>query len=376
MPPFPIRQELTRALAGDVAILSAHPFDDADPLWQLASAESIDLLVLDAAELAGVMRDWPAAAIGLARRHVLQAQLLEDVRERELRRLLQAIGRARLSCVLVKGAALAHSLYRRPFLRPRQDTDLFVLREELDAFEAVLTGEGYVKAVEPSGELTNSQCHFDRANGLPGVYALDIHWQIANPLIFAECVSMAALVRSAVPIGALGPAARGLDPGHALFLACVHRVAHHLDSVDLLWLWDIHLLALRLTPGQAAGFATLATQARMRAVCCRGLDLAFECFAADATRTLSDSLRPRPDAAPEPSAAFLRPRLRPVDVLLSDLATARTWRDRTRLLREHLVPSIAYLRSRYPRWPAALLPLAYLHRTLRGLPKWLRRPPV
>jgi hypothetical protein len=30
------------------------------------------------------------------------------------------------------------------------------------------------------------------------------------------------------------------------------------------------------------------------------------------------------------------------------------------------------MRERYPRWPAALLPLAYVDRIVRGAPKWFR----
>jgi hypothetical protein len=39
-----------------------------------------------------------------------------------------------------------------------------------------------------------------------------------------------------------------------------------------------------------------------------------------------------------------------------------------------MFPNAAYMKSMYPRWPAAALPLAYIHRIVRGAPKWLRRP--
>ena len=55
------------------------------------------------------------------------------------------------------------------------------------------------------------------------------------------------------------------------------------------------------------------------------------------------------EAAPidEPSAVFLRPGLRPLDVLLDDLRMLAGWRARLTLLKEHLFPSAAYLRRTY-----------------------------
>ena len=72
----------------------------------------------------------------------------------------------------------------------------------------------------------------------------------------------------------------------ALFLACLHRTAHHQDAVDLVWLWDIHLLASRLTDDERTFLVDLAIARAMRGVCARGLAAAaarFDSFA-DAIR--------------------------------------------------------------------------------------------
>ena len=70
---------------------------------------------------------------------------------------------------------------------------------------------------------------------------------------------------------------------------------------------------------------------------------------------------------------FLGGGLRQVDLLRGDLSTLVGWRARLGLLSGHLFPNVAYMRSRYPRWPAAALPVAYIHRIVRGIPKWFRR---
>ena len=52
-------------------------------------------------------------------------------------------------------------------------------------------------------------------------------------------------------------------------------------------------------------------------------------------------------AADEPGAAFLRDGLRPVDVARADLAALTSWRSKLALIREHVCPPIAYMRTKY-----------------------------
>ena len=84
-------------------------------------------------------------------------------------------------------------------------------------------------------------------------------------------------------------------------------------------------------------------------------------------------MRPRDGDSEEASVRFLAGGLSQADILRSDLASLG-WRRGAALLREHLFPSPAYMRSLYAGWPSVLLPAAYLHRIVSGAPKWLRRP--
>src|SRR5258708_33127262 len=147
-----------------------------------------------------------------------------------------------------------------------------------------------------------------------------MHWKISVPHIFREALTFDELASRAVPIGALGPAARTLSAPDALFLACLHRVAHHQDAADLLWLWDIHLLASRLSDPERAFFVSLADARSMRGVCARGLELAFARFATASAPALIEALGRVPGAPEEPSASFLRGGMRQIDLLQADLS--------------------------------------------------------
>jgi hypothetical protein len=194
------------------------------------------------------------------------------------------------------------------------------------------------------------------------------------PYLFREALTFDELASRAVSIGSLGPGARTLSVPDALFVACLHRVAHHQDATDLLWLWDIHLLASRLTDPERSFFTELAGRRAMRAVCARGIELASDRFATPRAAELLAGLAPFADEPPEPSAAFLGGGVRQVDLLRRDLSAVGGVRARFQLLGAHLVPGRAYMRSIYPGWPILALPLAYLHRMVRGAPGWFRGP--
>jgi hypothetical protein len=317
-----------------------------------------------------VKDDIVRAALSSDLRNAAMADLL---RERELHRLLGALAAARVKALLLKGAGLAYTVYAAPHLRPRGDVDMLIARRDLETADRTVVAGGWLRAVEQSSESVTTQRHYLVGGTSSSAEHLDLHWKIAVPQIFASALMFEELASRCVPIAALGPGAWTLGQVDALFLACLHRVAHHQDAIDLLWLWDIHLLASRLSDPERAFFAGLAAKRSMRAVCARGLELASARFATPRATDLIAALNPAAADPPEPSMTFLGGGLRQVDLLRGDLSTLVGWRARLGLLSGHLFPNVAYMRSRYPRWPAAALPVAYIHRIVRGIPKWFRR---
>jgi hypothetical protein len=298
------------------------------------------------------------------------AAVVDALRETELRRVLAALARAGVRAVLFKGAAIARTHYRSPELRVRSDTDLLIPAGRRADVSAALEELGYRRAIETDGDLIASQFHcefVDRA-GIP--HALDVHWRISNVIALAEVLSYEDVARDAVAVPGLGPDAIGPCPAHGLMLACLHRIGHHPDSADLLWLYDLHLLVERLTGDEQRRFARLADQHRVRAVCAYSLDdacLAFGGRAGD----LAARLRPPPGV--EPTAALLTPRRRPVDLLAADLRALRRWPERLRLLRQHVFPRREYMFARYGTRRSSSLPWLYVRRSVSGSPKWFRR---
>jgi hypothetical protein len=283
--------------------------------------------------------------------------------------LLEAFSAAGVDALLMKGAGLAHTVYSASHLRARVDTDILIGPDDLARAEQVLFDEGWHRPVERHVALTAAQYHYSRSRG--AAHHIDLHWRIANPQIFAQALSFAELRARAVSVPSLGAHARTLGLADALFLACLHRVAHHDDEIQLLWIWDLHLLIQRTSPEDRDTFVRLAERERMGAVCGRGVALTAECFGTPGASDLAEALGQR-TASGEPSARFIRDS-RPVTALRSDLESLPGWQNRIAYLAEHLFPSRAYMQSIYPGCPPVFLPFAYGYRIARGAPKWFIR---
>ena len=314
---------------------------------------------------------WPATIrepLVEATRHEV---IVESLRRRELRRLHVALAAATVRPLLMKGSALAYLCYPDR-LRPRGDTDLLVRRSDVTRATRALHTLGYRRALQTPGELVMPQMELVKEER-PGItHVCDLHVKIANPHVFAEALSYDELITRAVDVPGLGGGARALGPVDALILACIHRVAHHDDCEKLLWIYDIHLLAHRMDRRTLTQFATRAAEKQIKAVCLRGLSLAQRWFHTEVPHDVMQALASA--GADAPSAAYVGGRLRPVDVMWSDLKAIGRWRDRWQLVREHLFPLAGYMRERYGVSNDLLLPALYVHRGARGACAWLRRP--
>ena len=291
----------------------------------------------------------------------------------ELRLCLDALGRAGIPVLLMKGGQLAYSHYERPDLRPRLDSDILIQVEARSRVDRVLVDCGYTAEAQLPGELVMYQATYTKRRQSALIHALDVHWRIANPQVFGGILSFDELSAEAVQVPGLGPSARGLAPAHALLLACIHRVAHHFDSGYLLWLYDIHLVASRMDRSEWTHFVDLAQARGVTAVCSHGLRQAIQCFGTsvppEVMATFSQARQSPVEAA---TAAYLTKR-RHVENIVADIRALPTWSSRARLLLEHAFPPARYMRNVYAPSSHLPLPVLYAQRAVRGARKWFGR---
>ena len=299
--------------------------------------------------------DFAARLAEDVRLSTLHAALLND----ELRRIVPAFAAAGIPALLIKGAHLAHAVYPQPQLRVRNDTDLLVPIEGRAAAERVLLDCGYRPTIHVRGSVILGQFHLERDDRSGPTHHLDVHWRVSAPLLVERLLPAREVIDSRAPIPALGEGAWGPSLEHALAVACLHLAAHHWPRPDLLWLYDLRQLAEALGPDRERRFVDLARSRGFgsvaRAVLCEARSL----FPSPRLDALIQVLEPDEW---EPAAALLRPDRGFLTDLALDLRWAG-WRERVRLLREHLLPDAAYVRATSD---APTIAGAHLRRILGG----------
>jgi hypothetical protein len=266
-------------------------------------------------------------------------------------------------------------------LRTRADTDVIIAPDVLarGRAESDLGSIGFVRDAGVSGEFVSYQASFTRHERGGRRHTVDLHWRINNSAILSRTFSHEELQLRARTIPELGRYASAATPVDALLLACLHRSTHkhnpfHVDGVAyyggdrLIWLYDIHLLANAMSSGQWNELARLAEVKGLRAVCLEGLERARDCFGSTYPESVLAALSRK--GAELPAAYLGSTALRQQWM---DFCAIRGFRARLRYVGELLFPSIAYMRSKYPRARPAWLPWLYARRALGGMFKRMFR---
>jgi len=343
--------------------------EGADRLRLLAERQGVMPL---AAERLGKLPAAPRAIVA-AFDTAAKCQAAADlVREVELRHLLVAFAEAGVRAIVMKGAQLAYSHYPRPDLRPRLDTDFLVAADGRRAAEQRLLDLGYDAVPQVTGDLVMYQAIYVRRRAGVPVHVVDLHWRLANPQRFGSVLTCEDLFESAVRIPTLAESAEGLSNAHALLVACIHPVAHHAHAPRLIWHYDIHLVASRLTSAEWTAFAAHATDRGVGSVCRRSLELAVHWFGTSVPDRVFSQLSV-PTARDAATAAYLSPSRRQIDDAVWDFQTLSTWGARWRLVRQHLFPPPRYMRDVYAPLSHAPLPVLYAKRAFLGARRWFAR---
>ena len=308
---------------------------------------------------AGALVDFAVRASTAARTSRLDAALVE---------VLDACAAVDVEPLVLKGAALARTLYRSDESRGYFDVDLMVATEDLSAVGDVLGGMGYRNVTELQGVddvagILHAQMW---ARLVPdfGNLSVDLHWQLygceAPPQIVWRVLSSRHRL-----IDVAGRRVRCLDrPGLALHLA-LHTAQHGPD--DLKAAADLNRGLERWSPeiwGQAAELA-----AELGAV---------EAFAAGLRLVPGGDLVTRRLDLPAADALLWqiahrdeRPR---GTFHMQAFAEARGLSERMNVFRRALVPTRAWIVWEYPKAGRSRLRLfaAYCAHILRA-PAWAAR---
>lgn len=354
-------------------------YDDAffSQLLAASDAHGVTALVYDRLMADNAPGRWPAAMVDLFGARARAEATRELVLKRELIHLLQLFSHAGVRPLLLKGAPLAYSLYRAPYLRTRSDTDILIGESQKELAHEILLAANYDAGVPCSRGVDSYQRTYRGAQALGIVHHVDLHWRLSNRQIFCRVFSLDELYEAALPVAALGTAAWAPGPVHALMIACLHRVGHisspyfingvpYCEANRLIWLYDIHLLCSRFCGADWLQFRELVSEKALCAICLDGLRAAQGCFDTQIPDVVVQCLESA--GFREPSADYLRPGFWRRKLLV-ELRAMRSWPERFELMRDWVFPPAEHMLRKYgvrSRW---LLPFLYLRRVVMGAVK-------
>jgi hypothetical protein len=354
---------IVAALRGD-AVPWARVRQTIDETASIAADEEIETLLFERLQRMPDC-DWPAALVERLAQSARAEAAREVVRRTEIASALDALARAGVHPVLVKGTPLAYAVYDTPAARPRCDTDLVIPRQDVERARAALLAQGYDATPYCDGELVLRQFEMQKVDRFGIAHALDIHWSVSMQTLFADLLSYDELAAESIAVPALGSSARAAGPTHALLLACVHPVMHHRNDSRAIWRIDIDRLASRFSAEDWNALVELSIDRGVATIVARALSDARREWGTAIPAIVFDALRIH---SPEASAGYLETGRSWTHETLANLAHL-PWRDRLRLAREIVFPSRAYMSRKYRidgHFRTAFLPALYVLRLTSG----------
>ncbi|QZH76396.1 MAG: nucleotidyltransferase family protein [Erythrobacter sp.] len=357
---------LTDCLAGKAALWPAM-FDSAN-VSQRVSYHGIAGLLLAREEL---MHGWPDSL-----RHAIRAEahlqsLWEASHHAVLAALIERLAAAGMASLVLKGTALAYSVYADPAIRRRGDSDVLVRASDLAKAQQVLAREGFIR--NEGRQL--AQETWLRTAGDGFTHAVDLHWEVTGSPALNTVLRAEQFFAQPMALPRLSPSALAPDTVSLFLHNCVNHAQHRelgylagnarvLSRYRLIWCHDTFLQAADFESSEWRSLAEKALSAGLAKLCLSDLRQAAAIFAFAIPPEVEDTFAQASEQTP---ASHYLSRASAHQRIIADFRATAQFGDRLRLIGNHLFPSGAHLRERYPeaeKWPLPMLQL----RRLAALP--------
>lgn len=292
----------------------------------------------------------------------------DKLKQIELASLFDAFNDQGVNAVLFKGSALAYSLYPKPWLRPRSDSDVIIAAKDKIAADAILQQLGYQTLFAIQGKYVSYQSTYGKALAGKSFINIDLHWQINNRQMFSQTFTAEELASNGAKLTQLAGTplrSSAAIPSYvdSILIASVHRLGHHHTEERLAWLYDIHLLVGCFTE---LDWAQLTHRAKSKQLCAITLDALRTAQHYLSTELDTNAMSQLEASASqfEASAIFLNRQLSERHYFWADLKSMPDLKSKLGFLRESTLPSPDYVRQQMnTRWAS----IAYMKRLIRGL---------
>ena len=169
----------------------------------------------------------------------IQHREANRARFRALGEILDAFEHAAIPVVVLKGAALAHLLYRSPGLRPLSDLDLLVDGAEAARAQSVLSSIGFIAPASPTSRRLMSHHHLPLAMRQTGGHVIQV--EIHTDALSRDSDASLPMSRLKGPLQTFvveGRTAHALGHADMLSHLCRHT-AERAPLMRLIWIADV-----------------------------------------------------------------------------------------------------------------------------------------
>jgi len=181
-----------------------------------------------------------------------QAFLVSCVRsihmERQLQEVVEALREKGVRVLVLRGPALAFSLYADPAMRPSSDLDLLVQPDQVIQARGVLESLGYTclaRRFEVAKDFFREECFVQQKNPRNS-FPVDlhwVHWELHPFFKGSEEVEIHDLFQRAWKVETPTLTFETLHPVDYLIHSAIHLVMIHKNEMRLSWICDTALLA-------------------------------------------------------------------------------------------------------------------------------------
>ena len=324
------------------------------------------------------MAALPEAIRAAARQQAL-AEAMWDLQHRHvLAPLIEDLSREGIRVAVLKGTALACSVYPSPALRPRADTDLLADPAQAGAVHAVFRRHGFRRDADSFAGTGAGVIRQEawKAEVAGTTQALDLHWGLMNAWSLSDLLPTDEILSTALPLPGLSPNARRIADEAALYHACIHRAVHvqspyhvgersHYGGDRLIWFYDMHLLVPHLGRADWMRLIGRCRKDDTADLCLEALERTVMLFGSAVPPDVLAALRALPKGGRVSDHLLHAQGTRR---FLSDLAHVPGTRRKLGLIRMVLLPPAEFMRAKYPdsaSWPLWTLYLRRIAGRLR-----------
>jgi hypothetical protein len=240
--------QLVRAafpFSGDVIPLPRISSDEWIALAQTAQQHGLAPLLYASLEQYNSTLKPPSAVTEMLELAYYQTKTTNWLMFQELGELLARFEQEQIPVVLLKGAALANTLYPRIALRPMGDLDMLIYLADAPRVRDILTARGLAPGLEPAENFYPNFSYdqaFERCGERP--LTVEAHWHLFKLPYYQNRIPIEWFWQRTMPMRVNDQPARLFTPEAQIVHLAAHAVLHH-HGDSLLASYDLALVLVR-----------------------------------------------------------------------------------------------------------------------------------